>query len=277
MAMSKALNFIHPDELSATVVLTALNSFLHERHGSKMAFLDGPPTVRMCEPIVEFIKQNGGAVFLNKPIRRIILKGDGSVSTLETELGEMVHADAYISTMAVDPLKLMVPQEWKSMPFFQKVVRMLYFHLFLYVKNTAVMVALLTDCDGVVNKSRCFVLATAKNASILVPNYYAFPLPCFVQLDGLFGVPVINIHLWFDRKLTTVDHVLFSKSPLLSVYADMSLTCKGYHNDERSMLELVFAPAKDYIGRPDEEVSTYISIYVCTSCCEGHLFCHFSF
>lgn len=30
----------------------------------------------------------------------------------------------------------------------------------------------------------------------------------------------------FDRKLTTVDHLLFSRSPLLSVYADMSTTCK---------------------------------------------------
>lgn len=66
----------------------------------------------------------------------------------------------------------------------------------------------------------------------------------FDQLDQLEGVPVINIHLWFDRKLTTVDHLLFSRSPLLSVYADMSTTCKGYHDDEKSMLELVFAPAK---------------------------------
>ena len=34
----------------------------------------------------------------------------------------------------------------------------------------------------------------------------------------------------------------------------MSLTCKGYRDDEKSMLELVFAPAKDWIGRPDEEI-----------------------
>lgn len=34
----------------------------------------------------------------------------------------------------------------------------------------------------------------------------------------------------------------------------MSLTCKGYRDDNKSMLELVFAPAKDWIGRPDEEI-----------------------
>ncbi|MGB6169803.1 MAG: FAD-dependent oxidoreductase, partial [Geitlerinemataceae cyanobacterium] len=46
IAMSKALNFINPDRLSATVVLTALNRFLQEKEGSKMAFLDGSPTER---------------------------------------------------------------------------------------------------------------------------------------------------------------------------------------------------------------------------------------
>lgn len=34
----------------------------------------------------------------------------------------------------------------------------------------------------------------------------------------------------------------------------MSLTCKGYRDDDKSMLELVFAPAKDWIGRTDEEI-----------------------
>jgi 15-cis-phytoene desaturase len=64
----------------------------------------------------------------------------------------------------------------------------------------------------------------------------------------LEGIPVINIHLWFDRKLTSVDHLCFSRSPLLSVYADMSTTCKEYHDTEKSMLELVFAPCSPLAG-----------------------------
>ena len=79
-------------------------------------------------------------------------------------------------------------------------------------------------------------------------------LPYFSKLEGLRGVPVINIHLWFDRKLTDIDHLLFSRSDLLSVYADMSNTCREYEDPDRSMLELVFAPASDWIGRPDEEI-----------------------
>lgn len=80
-------------------------------------------------------------------------------------------------------------------------------------------------------------------------------LPYFSKLDKLVGVPVINVHLWFDRKLTTVDHLLFSRSDLLSVYADMSTTCKEYASDTRSMLELVFAPAEKWIGRSDEDIT----------------------
>ncbi len=67
---------------------------------------------------------------------------------------------------------------------------------------------------------------------------------------------MINLHLWFDRKLTDIDHLLFSRSPLLSVYADMSNTCKEYANPDRSMLELVLAPAQDWITKSDEEIIT---------------------
>jgi 15-cis-phytoene desaturase len=34
----------------------------------------------------------------------------------------------------------------------------------------------------------------------------------------------------------------------------MSNTCREYEDPERSMLELVFAPAKDWIGRSDEDI-----------------------
>ena len=47
VAASKALTFIDPDQVSATIILTALNKFLQERYGSKIAFLDGSPTERL--------------------------------------------------------------------------------------------------------------------------------------------------------------------------------------------------------------------------------------
>lgn len=68
---------------------------------------------------------------------------------------------------------------------------------------------------------------------LLMPKPWA-AMPFFQQLNGLEGVPVINIHIWFDQKLTTVDHLLFSRSPLLSVYADMSTTCREYADNSES-------------------------------------------
>lgn len=198
IAMSKALNFINPDEISSTVLLTALNRFLQEKNGSKMAFLDGSPTERLCQPIVDYITARGGEVRLNAPIKEFLLNSDGTVKGflirgLDGQPDEVFTADLYVSAMPVDPLKVMLPEAWRQMEYFQK-------------------------------------------------------------LDGLEGVPVINLHLWFDRKLTDIDHLLFSRSPLLSVYADMSNTCKEYANPNRSMLELVLAPAKDWISKSDEEI-----------------------
>jgi len=86
-------------------------------------------------------------------------------------------------------------------------------------------------------------------------------MPFFKQMDELEGIPVINIHMWFDRKLKNVDHLCFSRSPLLSVYADMSTTCKEYYDEKKSMLELVFAPCSpiaggntNWISKSDEEI-----------------------
>ena len=198
IAMTKSLNFIGPDELSATVILTALNRFLQEKNGSKMAFLDGSPTERLCQPMVDYITERGGEVRLNAPIKEFLLNPDGSVRGylirgLDGAPDETLTADLYVSAMPVDPLKVMLPQPWRDLDFFK-------------------------------------------------------------LLDGLEGVPVINVHLWFDRKLTEIDHLLFSRSPLLSVYADMSNTCRAYANPNRSMLELVLAPAKDWINKSDAEI-----------------------
>ncbi|MCM0590796.1 MAG: 15-cis-phytoene desaturase [Gloeotrichia echinulata IR180] len=198
IAMSKALNFIGPEEISATILLTALNRFLQEKKGSTMAFLDGAPTERLCEPIVDYITERGGEVRLNAPLKEILLNADGTVKGfllrgLNGAEDEIFTADLYVSALPVDPFKVILPEPWKQMEFFSK-------------------------------------------------------------LEGLEGVPVINLHLWFDRKLTQIDHLLFSRSPLLSVYADMSNTCRGYANPDRSMLELVLAPAKDWISKSEEEI-----------------------
>ncbi|MGL5942882.1 MAG: 15-cis-phytoene desaturase [Waterburya sp.] len=198
IAASKALTFINPEDVSATIPLTALNRFLKERYGSKVAFLDGSPTERLCQPMVDYITARGGEVRLNAPLKEIITAEDSTVKGfllrgLNGAADEILTADAYVSAMSVDPLKAMLPESWREKSFFQ-------------------------------------------------------------QMSKLEGVEVINLHLWFDRKLTDIDQLLFSRSPLLSVYADMSNTCREYADPNKSMLELVLAPAKDWINKSETEI-----------------------
>lgn len=199
VAMSKALDFADPAQLSMTPVLTAMNRFMNEADGSQCAFLDGNQPDRLCEPITRHIEGRGGRVLLNAPVEEIVTNEDGSVKHLLMRDGTEVLADEYISAMPVDIMKRFVPERWSTMPYFS-------------------------------------------------------------QLSELEGIPVINIQIWFDRKLRSVDHLCFSRSKHLSVYADMSTTCKEYE-DPNSMLELVFAPCTpaagadvNWIAKTDEEI-----------------------
>mmetsp|Transcript_12804 Transcript_12804/g.28155 ORF Transcript_12804/g.28155 Transcript_12804/m.28155 type:complete len:617 (+) Transcript_12804:116-1966(+) len=200
ISMAKALDFIDPDKLSMTVVLTAMNRFLNEDNGLQMAFLDGNQPDRLCAPMVEHIEARGGTVLTSTPIKEIVTNNDGSIKHLQLRNGKKVEADEYVSAMPVDIVKRMIPKNWQNMPYFR-------------------------------------------------------------QFDELEGIPVINLHMWFDRKLKAVDHLCFSRSPLLSVYADMSVTCKEYEDPDASMLELVFAPCSplaggnvNWISKTDEEI-----------------------
>jgi 15-cis-phytoene desaturase len=200
ISMAKALDFIDPDKLSMTVVLTAMNRFLNEDNGLQMAFLDGNQPDRLCKPMVDHIEKGGGKVNMKRPFKEFELDKDGNLKGLRMADGELVVADEYVSAMPVDVVKRVVPAAWSQMPYFK-------------------------------------------------------------QFDELEGIPVINLHMWFDTKLKGIDHLCFSRSPLLSVYADMSTTCKEYYNESASMLELVFAPCSpiaggktNWISKSDEEI-----------------------
>ena len=202
IAMGKALDFIDSDKLSMTVILTAMNRFINETHGSKTAFLDGNQPDRLCAPMAKHVETvAGGEVRTKAGLKRILVdESTGDVTGMELIGGEVVTGDHYVSAMPVDALKLLLPDVWKPDPFFK-------------------------------------------------------------QLEELEGIPVINVHIWFDRKLRPYDGLVFSRSPLLSVYADMSECCKEYASDDTSMLELVFAPCSkeagsdvNWIGKSDEEI-----------------------
>ena len=119
--MAKALDFIDPDKLSMTVVLTAMNRFLNETDGLQMAFLDGNQPDRLCAPIVDHIKARGGDVKLKQRVKEFVLNDDGSVKHLKMVSGEEIVADEYVSAVPVDIMKRMMPKQWGTMPFFHQI------------------------------------------------------------------------------------------------------------------------------------------------------------
>lgn len=138
---------------------------------------------------------------MDTPMQELLVDATtGRVEGVRLRGGEVLTADHYVSAMAVDALKLKLPEPWRALPYFR-------------------------------------------------------------QLAELEGIPVINVHLRFDRKLRPYDGLVFSRSPLLSVYADMSECCREYADPDRTMLELVFAPcdatagsAIHWIGASDKAI-----------------------
>ena len=63
----QALDFIDPDKLSMTVVLTAMNRFINEADGSQTAFLDGNQPDRLCAPMAAHVEARGGEVRVGAP------------------------------------------------------------------------------------------------------------------------------------------------------------------------------------------------------------------
>ena len=102
IAMGKALDFIDPDKLSMSVVLTAMNRFINEADGSQTAFLDGNQPERLCAPMVSHVEQRGGKVHTGAAVKEICLTEEGTVRHLLMADGSEVQADYYVSAVPCD-------------------------------------------------------------------------------------------------------------------------------------------------------------------------------
>jgi 15-cis-phytoene desaturase len=70
-----------------------------EKHGSKMAFLDGNPPERLCKPIVDHVQSLGGQIQINSRLQKIELNNDGTVKHFLLANGSIVEGDVYVSAM----------------------------------------------------------------------------------------------------------------------------------------------------------------------------------
>jgi zeta-carotene desaturase len=86
----------------------------------------------------------------------------------------------------------------------------------------------------------------------------------FRNLHEFVGSPVANCQLWFDRKITDTDNLMFSQGTIFATFADVSITCpEGFQNgmgtaSGGSVMSLVLAPAHQLMNMPNEVITELV-------------------
>jgi 9,9'-di-cis-zeta-carotene desaturase len=109
--------------------------------------------------------------------------------------------------------------------------------------------------DGSLARGDAYVLAApVHSARQLLPNTLR-GVQYFDNLWKIRSVPTINVQLWFDRYVTTVDNFWFTSDACFSVFGDLALTSPlQYDRHGGSMVEMCVAPAAPYWQLSDAEI-----------------------
>ena len=108
--------------------------------------------------------------------------------------------------------------------------------------------------DGREYRAPVTILATPVHnaAELLPPDMLRDPLVHGV--GKLTSSPIINAHLWFDRKISKLSNLIFAPGTILPVHADLGQASTGYEWPDKSFVEVCVAPADDLIKLDDDTV-----------------------
>ncbi len=77
----------------------------------------------------------------------------------------------------------------------------------------------------------------------------------FDNLWKLKSVPVMNVQIWYDKKVCSTDNLFFTSDACFSVFADLSITSpRAYGSAGGSVMGLVVAPAAPLWQLSDEAI-----------------------
>ncbi|MBK9709788.1 MAG: FAD-dependent oxidoreductase [Kouleothrix sp.] len=109
--------------------------------------------------------------------------------------------------------------------------------------------------DGSLATGDAYVLAApVHSARQLLPRSLR-GVEYFDNLWKIRSVPTINVQLWFDRYVTTVDNFWFTADACFSVFGDLALTSPlQYDRHGGSMVEMCVAPAAPFWQQTDAEI-----------------------
>jgi zeta-carotene desaturase len=127
-----ALGFLDCKDISARCMLSIFQFFATKTDASALRMLNGSPADRLLAPIADYIKARGGKIHTRWGCREVLYEtgADGKPSTVTglrlTKAGQeqIVKADAYVAALDVPGAKRLIPEAWRSQPFFDNVFKL---------------------------------------------------------------------------------------------------------------------------------------------------------
>jgi zeta-carotene desaturase len=135
-----ALGFIDCEAISARCMLTIFMMFAAKTEASKLNLLKGSPHRWLTGPILDYIQQRGGRLYLRHRVSEVLFEegpeagASGSdhqpvtrVSGLRlgTPEGEItVQADTYLAACDVPGIQRMIPAAWRRWPLFDNIYKL---------------------------------------------------------------------------------------------------------------------------------------------------------
>jgi phytoene desaturase len=103
-------------------------------------------------------------------------------------------------------------------------------------------------------KADGFVLAAPLHSARQILPAILLEVPYFANLRKLKSVPVMNVQVWFDRYVSSIDNIFFTPDAPFSVFADLALTSPLYDRTGGSIVSMAVAPADKLWHLPHEEI-----------------------
>jgi phytoene desaturase len=170
--MALALNFSPSREVSAKLLLTVLSHFGKETDASRVAFLKGPPELRLFRPLRRYLEARGVRFRFDSKVREVMYSPlDGAVTGFRMADDSIETADAYVSALPVHNL-------WKTLP--PQLRTMQPFEGLRHLHGVPVMTVQLyfdrpvTGVDNLVFSSRSHMSVYAELSQVC-PDFYEGP------------------------------------------------------------------------------------------------------
>ncbi|MFN3361934.1 MAG: FAD-dependent oxidoreductase, partial [Pseudanabaenaceae cyanobacterium] len=129
-AIAYGLGFIDCQNISARCMLTIFFFFATRTEASVLRMLEGAPNEFLHQPIRKYIEERGGKIYTKTGVRAIHYEKRGDtfhVTGLKVGResdSRIVIADRYVCAADVPGVKKLLPAEWRSWEFFDRIYKL---------------------------------------------------------------------------------------------------------------------------------------------------------